>query len=779
MKIGCRFNQAFCRDRKIFRHRSPKSPYCEFLQFRRELNLQSLQIVPLDKIEGSSYARHTDPTRLPHTCEPAPENFAYIGNGNKLYRDSIKRQDLRSKPGRVMFVWTREGTAMFAPPGARTKKETSVRKSNAGAQQQVQRRIKAGDTADQSGPGLTRKDHPPREAARHSAWRFSRLPIFSPDGRTSHNAQSPCCAKCGTGAMQRKLVVGAVNDPLEHEADRVADQVMRVRALATAPQIGRKCAACEEAEKKTLQPLATPFHQPANDAPPIVHDVLRSPGHALDEPTRAFFESRFQRDFGGVRVHTDAQAARSAESVNAMAYTVGSHIVFGSGRFSPHAEPGQRLLAHELTHVVQQTGHAASAQGSSVQMLRRAQVLSSTLEICKRVLIGEHVFHVSDGGVIVTSNASWEPSEDWQGEDRPKCGSSEYHVTLSDKGWLYDSDYGTCSFVAGRPFSRQWTDLPEKDYHLTIWTNNTNPNCCLKGEIEVSQEKGLTGDSCTKPPPGPLEILHGALTIAGLVPVLGAIPDTVNAGLYIIKGDWVNAGISAIAIIPIFGEAASVVKMGEKATVHVTGEAISKIGKEEIATGLKEVKAEAKATQAAKDAKGAAREAIAGAEEVRLSQAEYEAALKMVFPSQYADNVARLVDEIGQNAATRAMGNPQFVSAMKNGNMTLAGTLFHSAAADVVEDAAKASSDLIPKGWTLEAEKTIQAGKGGSRADVLLQGPGSDVVEFDWKTTGKSALSYGSRKEMERHAGQIAVKLGGKLTTQQSRSWMDYVRPLL
>ena len=675
---------------------------------------------------------------------------------------------------------------MFAPPVARTQKDASTRSSKAGPQR-IQRKRTADDAADKSSPELTEENRPAREAPQRSAWHFSKLPIFSSNGKNPHNAQSPCCALSPMGAVQRKLVVGAPNDPLEHEADRVADQVMRMRepaahpALAAPPQISRKCAACEEEEKKKLQPQAAPFHQPAHDVPPIVDDVLRSPGRALEGQTRAFFESRFQHDFGGVRVHTDAQAARSAESVNAMAYTVGSHIVFGSGRYSPQAQSGQRLLAHELTHVVQQTGHGASAPDVATQTLRRARVLSSTLEICRRVLIGEHVFHVSDGGVIVTANASWEPSDQWQGEDRPKCGDSEYHVTLSDKGRIYDSDYGTCNFTAGRPFSRQWTDLPEQDYHLTIWTGNTNPNCCLKGEIEVTQETGLAGESCTKPPPGPLEILHDALTIAGLVPGLGAIPDTVNASLYIIEGDWVNAGISAVAIIPVFGEAASVVKMGEKTTVHVTGEAISKLGKDEIATGLKEVKAEAKAAQAAKDAKEAkaAREAIAGAEEVRLSQAEYEAALKMVFPSKYADNVARLVDEIGENAAARAMGNPKFVQAMKDGNMTLAGTLFHSAAADAVEDAAKASSDLIPKGWTLEAEKTIQAGKGGSRADVLLQGPGSDVVEFDWKTTGKSALSHGSRKEMERHAGQIAVRLGGKLTTQQSLSWMDYVRPLL
>jgi len=256
---------------------------------------------------------------------------------------------------------------------------------------------------------------------------------------------------------------------------------------------------------------------------------------------------------------------------------------------------------------------------------------------------------------------------------------------------------------------------------------------------------------------------------------LGAIPDSINAGIYLIEGDWVNAGISAVAIIPIFGDAASVVNIGEKATVRVGSGAITKAGKEEIAAGLKE----AKATQAAKTARGeakTAREAIAGAEEIKLSQAEYESALKMVFPSQYADEVAKLVDNIGQGAATRAMGNPRFVQAMHDGNMTLAGTFFHSAAA---QEARSVPASMLPKGWTLEAERTIQSGAGGTRADILLHGPGADVVEFDWKTTGKSALSTGSRKEMARHAGQITVNIGGKLATQQSRSWMDYVRPLL
>lgn len=90
-------------------------------------------------------------------------------------------------------------------------------------------------------------------------------------------------------------------------------------------------------------------------APDLVQSVLDSPGQALDEPTRAFMEPRFGRDFSHVRVHTNDQAARSALSVNALAYTVDHHVVFGSGAYDPAGSAGRQLLAHELAHVVQQT----------------------------------------------------------------------------------------------------------------------------------------------------------------------------------------------------------------------------------------------------------------------------------------------------------------------------------------------------------------------------------------------------------------------------------------
>lgn len=179
-------------------------------------------------------------------------------------------------------------------------------------------------------------------------------------------AQRAGAASNAPGPIQAKLKVGAVNDPLEHEADRVADQVMRMPApevlvAAAPPQVSRKCAECEEQEK--LQRKSAGLAEaPGSEAPAIVHEVLRSPGQPLDAATRDYFEPRFGCDFSDVRVHTDARAADSARAVQARAYTVGSDVVFENARFAPFTSEGRSLLAHELTHVVQQSSGALAIQ---------------------------------------------------------------------------------------------------------------------------------------------------------------------------------------------------------------------------------------------------------------------------------------------------------------------------------------------------------------------------------------------------------------------------------
>lgn len=109
-----------------------------------------------------------------------------------------------------------------------------------------------------------------------------------------------------------------------------------------------------------------------NTAPPIAADVLRACGRPLDAGTRAFMEPRLGHDFGAVRVHDDPAAARSAEAVHAAAYTVGRHVVFAAGRYAPGGSQGRALLAHELTHVVQQ-----SRQGDSTDSEKRAETAAA------------------------------------------------------------------------------------------------------------------------------------------------------------------------------------------------------------------------------------------------------------------------------------------------------------------------------------------------------------------------------------------------------------------
>jgi hypothetical protein len=180
---------------------------------------------------------------------------------------------------------------------------------------------------------------------------------------------APAHAAVSRIPLQKKLAIGAANDPLEHEADRVADRVMRMPdpAPVGASSVGadtlqRKCSCggsasgtCEECKKKKLQRSAA-VAASSEFAPPIVHDVLRSSGQPLDSATRSFFEPRLGMDLSSVRTHTDSRADQSAQAVNALAYTSGRDIVFREGAYSPSTVSGGRLLAHELAHVAQQSG---------------------------------------------------------------------------------------------------------------------------------------------------------------------------------------------------------------------------------------------------------------------------------------------------------------------------------------------------------------------------------------------------------------------------------------
>ena len=182
--------------------------------------------------------------------------------------------------------------------------------------------------------------------------------------------------------LQAKLTINQPGDEYDQEADRIADQVMRMELpnALSRPQgsskpgsvVQRKCAECEEEEKTQRE---ADVDRVAATAELMVEEVMRSPGQPLDANTRAFFEPRFGFDFSRVRVHADMAAGHAADRLGAQAFTIGTHIAFALGRHEPQSAEGRRLLAHELTHVVQQGGGSRdvgpAAMGPQVQRLVR------------------------------------------------------------------------------------------------------------------------------------------------------------------------------------------------------------------------------------------------------------------------------------------------------------------------------------------------------------------------------------------------------------------------
>jgi hypothetical protein len=266
---------------------------------------------------------------------------------------------------------------------------------------------------------LSRRNSQPRQMSSPEA----RISPFAPSPPVIQRVSvCPCdggCPRC-VAAIQPKLTIGRPNDKYEQEADRIADEVMRMpeaalqrqvdeeeeEGLRTKPnaekiaphvqrQVGpeeeeepiqakpangatvqRQEEESEEEEEGRLQTKGTAKGVAATGSglESRVHS-LRGSGEPLPDTERTFFESRFGADFANVRVHHDIQSAHAARRINARAYTLGHDVVFGAGEYSPNSSSGRKLLAHELTHVLQQRGWPnasfASAQAGVLQRKRR------------------------------------------------------------------------------------------------------------------------------------------------------------------------------------------------------------------------------------------------------------------------------------------------------------------------------------------------------------------------------------------------------------------------
>jgi len=158
--------------------------------------------------------------------------------------------------------------------------------------------------------------------------------------------------------VQTKLAINKPGDVYEQEADTVADNVM-MQDASTKPaffspaSIQRKCAECEE-EEKNMQRKESDNKAMTSSAQTENYISSLSGGDPLSKKEKTFFESRMGYDFSNVRIHNNNKANESASNINALAYTHGNDIIFNSGQYQPGTTEGKKLLAHELTHVVQQ-----------------------------------------------------------------------------------------------------------------------------------------------------------------------------------------------------------------------------------------------------------------------------------------------------------------------------------------------------------------------------------------------------------------------------------------
>lgn len=169
---------------------------------------------------------------------------------------------------------------------------------------------------------------------------------------------------------QAKLAVSQPSDPLEQEAEHTAEQLMRMDSSEEveepAPETGVPGAPAVSRQVSTAKQAAGDGTSDGagDEAESLVTSVLSGGGHPLDESTRAAMEPKFGHDFSRIRIHTDTQASQSADAIQAHAYATGNDIVFAQGKYAPGSADGQKLLAHELTHVVQQQAAPAIARSS-------------------------------------------------------------------------------------------------------------------------------------------------------------------------------------------------------------------------------------------------------------------------------------------------------------------------------------------------------------------------------------------------------------------------------
>ena len=297
------------------------------------------------------------------------------------------------------------------------------------------------------------------------------------------------------GGVQAKLTVSQPDDPFEQEADQVADRVMR------------KCAGCEEEEQELQRKEQGAGSNAVETAPSMVHDTLSSSGAPLDSTTRTYMEQRFGHDFESVRVHTGGRADAAARNVNSLAFTLGNDVVFREGQYAPHSNEGRRLLAHELTHVVQQNAGSATPAiqrqeakpASAAAGVLRPDPSKLTLDTRTGVAAADPTFIFNTRGeiiAVVNQGIQLKVTGKPKDEDLQVIEKGEFWTKpeLGRPELFYEVEY----------FGRMRggaVDEPIKGYVLTNWLSFTlqpaGPSEAVKGNdwMTIIPDQGKKGDT--------------------------------------------------------------------------------------------------------------------------------------------------------------------------------------------------------------------------------------------------------------------------------------------
>lgn len=224
--------------------------------------------------------------------------------------------------------------------------------------------------------------------------------------------------------FQPKLTINQPNDIYEQEADAMADRVMHDNPVEQPsffrPSVinaQRKCAHCEEEDKKVQRKEMDTLNTVPETASSQLQET-KGGGMALDRQTRQFMEARFNADFSGVRIHANNTAAEISRSINAKAFTTGNDIYFNKNEYDPASNKGRHLLAHELTHTLQQTGtiqrktdcsyekfeHEITGVGAALKYLKATPDADASNFPGEAIIDGDIVTVKNEGGALTYNN---------------------------------------------------------------------------------------------------------------------------------------------------------------------------------------------------------------------------------------------------------------------------------------------------------------------------------------------------------------------------------------